>query len=86
MPSGTITEAGKAQTLVGPDGSRRGLSLQNNSDADLRLIEGGPDASATSGIRVRAGAYYETPPTRRGVGSWSVWGPNKDQAFEWGTW
>ena len=84
MPSGTITEAGKAQTLVGPDSARLGIWVQNNSDADLRLIEGGAEPSNTSGIKVAAGAYYETQPNRRAVGGWKVWGSKAGQAFDWG--
>lgn len=86
MPAATVSEGGKAQLLVGPDGSRRGLWLQNNSAGDLRLVEGGADAATDSGIRIAANGYYETPPSRRGIGSWSVWGATKDQKFEWGTW
>ena len=86
MPSGTIASGGAAQLLVGPNSARNGVWLQNNSDADLRMVEGGAAASATSGMKVPAGGYYETPPNRRAVGSWSVFGATTGQTFEYGEW
>lgn len=86
MPSGTIAEAGKSQPLTAVNGSRRGLSVQNNSDADLRILQGGVDASASNGFRVAAGGYYETPQNRYSGGSWSIWGATAGQAFDLQEW
>ena len=86
MPSASIAEAGKAQSLGGPDSARNGIWVQNNSDAALRLVEGGAEASASSGVIVPSGGYFETPQSRRAIGSWSVWGANAGQKFEWGVW
>lgn len=86
MPTGTIADAGKAQVLVSPTVARKGLSVQNNSDGDLRLLQGGQDASSTMGIRISAGAYYETPVNRFSAGSWSIWGATAGQAFGWEEW
>lgn len=82
MPSGTIAEAGKAQVLAAVNGARKGMLVQNNSDGDLRILQGGADASATSGIKIAAGGWYETPVNRYAGGSWSVWGATAGQAFE----
>ena len=86
MPLGSITTGGKAQALVSPSGTRRGLSVQNNSTGDLRLLEGGVDASQVMGIRIAPSGYYETPPSRRGIGSWSIWGASDGQSFGWEEW
>lgn len=86
MPSGTIATGGQPQPLVGPDTYRNGLWVQNNSAADLRIIEGGADAGAASGMLLQAGMYYETAPSRRALGSWSIWGGTTGQVFEYGTW
>lgn len=86
MPSATVAEGKKAQLVVGPDGSRDGFWLQNNSAGDLRLLEGGAEAGPKSGMRIAANGYYETPPSRKGIGSWSVYGETTGQEFEWGTW
>lgn len=88
MPEGTIAEGGKAQLLVGPDVSRRGLSLQNNSSGDLRLgVVTGPDEpSSTIGIKIAPGAYYEVTAGRYAGGSWKLWGATTGQAFGWEVW
>ncbi len=86
MAAGSITKGGQPQLLVGAYEFRRGLSFQNESAGDLRLLQGGVDASPTSGIRVAPSAYYETPTNRYAGGSWSVYGDTDGQAFTWEVW
>lgn len=86
MANGTIAEAGKAQSLAPVNISRRGLSVQNNSDGPLRIIQGGQDASGSNGISIAAGGYYETPLNRYAGGSWSIWGATAGQSYGWEEW
>lgn len=86
MPAATVETGGKAQLLVGVNGARRGLSVQNNSDGPLRIVQGGQDASGTNGISIPAGGYYETPTNRYAGGSWSIWGATAGQSYGWEEW
>ncbi len=86
MPAATVSEGGKAQLLVGVNGARRGLSVQNNSDGPLRIVQGGQDASGSNGVSIPAGGYYETPTNRYAGGSWSIWGATAGQSYGWEEW
>lgn len=86
MPAATVETGGKAQLLVGVNGARRGLSVQNNSDGPLRIVQGGQDASGSNGVSIPAGGYYETPTNRYAGGSWSIWGATAGQSYGWEEW
>lgn len=58
--SGTVTAAGVAQELAPQNDSRRGLTGQNISGADLWLSETGPaEAGEPGSFQIGAGASFE---------------------------
>ena len=77
--SGTIAEGGTAQTLAAANSSRRELSGQNISSADLWINEiGGTAAADTAGsYKVPAGASFSVS-TGKAV---SIIGATTGQAF-----
>ncbi len=68
LPTGTnrsgVTVAG-AKTLAPYNLRRQSLTIQNTSDADMRIREDGTDASATSGFLVVSGAAVDVDTNQR---------------------
>ena len=58
--SGTITAGGTAQTIIQANPSRHGVLVMNNSDTDM-VLGVGHTATATKGIVLVPGAYWESP-------------------------
>ncbi len=76
----TITAGGTAQTLAAANPSRRGLTLQNLSNGDLRVNPFGA-ASATVGFKVGPDQLLVLDAPHCGVGAVSIWGATTGQAF-----
>jgi hypothetical protein len=78
--SGTITTGGTAQVAMAANSTRKGVIVQNTSTGDLRISTTGT-ASSTAGIKLVAGAYWESPPGMVPSGAISIWGATTGQAF-----
>lgn len=80
--SGTIAIGGTGQTLAAANASRKGLTIQNTSNEDLRVREDGSTASSTTGYLLPAGASASIN-TNKLI---SIWGATTSQSFaatEW---
>ena len=79
--SGTIATGGTAQTLAAPNAARRGVTVQNVSNQELRVSPWGT-ASASAGIKVGPDQLLVLDAPHCGVGAISIWGAATGQAFQ----
>ena len=80
--SGSITVGAAQQTLAAANASRRGLTMQNTSAAEMRVTESGAVATATTGYQIAPGGTFRAS-TNRLI---SVYGGTTGQTFaatEW---
>lgn len=80
--SGSITTGGTAQNVAAANTARRGFTLQNTSDTEMRVSESGTAASATTGYQIAPGGRF-TASTNRAI---SVFGATTGKTFaatEW---
>jgi len=80
--SGSIATGGTAQNVATANADRRGFTLQNTSDAEMRVTESGTAATGTTGYQVLPGGRF-TASTSKAI---SVFGATTGKTFaatEW---
>jgi len=83
--SGTVTAGGTAQQLMAANSSRRGFSVQNNSNGALTISSVGT-ASTTAGMILQPGQLYEAPITGVPTTAISILGATTGQRFDAREW